>query len=177
MGMESFAGNFEKNAENLRPNRTANFERAFQNSYNMERTQPRHLHTINEGLAGQEVNGVPFLKRKFTLNGEKVEGVFPLFRSEVDVGLPKRLYTASDDEQMRYCSRKLAERIERNPELEEKFTPRQLEQIKSGAPRISGLTWHHHETPGRMQLVDAYDHNAARHTGGRSLWGGGSESR
>ena len=57
------------------------------------------------------------------------------------------------------------------------FTPRQLEQIRNGEPRISGKTWHHNEVPGKMQLVDSDEHDICRHTGGRSIWGGGSEYR
>lgn len=56
-------------------------------------------------------------------------------------------------------------------------TPRQLEQIKNGEPRISGLTWHHNEVLGEMQLVNAEEHGICRHTGGRSIWGGGSDCR
>ena len=177
MSLESFASNLEKTAENLRAKQAANFEKAFQSNSSIEGTKPRHIPTINEGMAGKSVNGVKFARRVFTLNGEKVEGVFPVFKSEFNVKFPENLYKASDNEQMRYCTKKLAERIERNPEFAKKFTPRQLEQIKNGEPRISGLTWHHSEIPGKMQLVDANDHSTARHTGGRSIWGGGSESR
>ncbi len=175
MGLERFVSNFEKTAENTKVNLAANFEKAFQN--NIERDNIRHIPTINEGMEGKTVNGVKFAKRVFTLNGEKVEGVFPVFKSEFECKLPENMYTASDNEQMKYCTKKLAEKIERDPEFAKKFTPRQLEQIRNGEPRISGLTWHHNEVPGKMQLVNAEDHSAARHTGGRSIWGGGSESR
>lgn len=177
MGIESFVSDLENVAEKMRANQAANFEKAFQsNSFN-EGTKPRHIPTINEGLAGKSVNGISFARRVFGLNGEKVEGVFPVFKSEFNVKLPENLHRASDNEQMRYCTKKLAERIERDPAFGKKFSPRQLEQIRNGEPRISGLTWHHSEICGKMQLVDANDHNAARHTGGRSIWGGGSESR
>lgn len=175
MGLERFVSNFEKTAENTKVNLAANFEKAFQN--NIERDNIRHIPTINEGMEGKTVNGVKFAKRVFTLNGEKVEGVFPVFKSEFECKLPENMYTASDNEQMKYCTKKLAEKIERDSEFAKKFTPRQLEQIRNGEPRISGLTWHHNEVPGKMQLVNAEDHSAARHTGGRSIWGGGSESR
>lgn len=175
MGLERFVSNFEKTAENTKVNLAANFEKAFQN--NIERDNIRHIPTINEGMEGKTVNGVKFAKRVFTLNGEKVEGVFPVFKSEFECKLPENMYTASDNEQMKYCTKKLAEKIERDPEFAKKFTPRQLEQIRNGEPRISCLTWHHNEVPGKMQLVNAEDHSAARHTGGRSIWGGGSESR
>lgn len=177
MGLESFIGNLEKTVEKLKANQVVNFEKTFQSSNSIEGTKPKHINTINEGMCGKSINDIKFAKKVFNLNGEKVEGVFPVFKSEFTVKLPENLYKASDNEQMKYCTKKLAERIERDPEFAKKFTPRQLEQIRNGEPRISGLTWHHNEVPGKMELVNANDHSAARHTGGRSIWGGGSESR
>lgn len=151
---------------------------AFENTNN-EVKPPRHIPTINEGLVGKTYPGtnVEYRKRTFKLNGERVEGVFPVFNSKFDTSLPMNLRTASDMEQFRYCTQQLAKRIEMNPEIATRFTPRQLEQIKNGEPRISGLIWHHNEIPGKMQLVDANEHNICRHTGGRSIWGGGSNYR
>lgn len=140
---------------------------------------PRHISTINEGLEGQTYPGtnVEYRRHTFTVNGEKVEGVFPRFESKFDTTLPKDLLNASDTEQFKYCTEKLAKRIETDPDFAAQFTPRQIEQIKNGEPRISGLTWHHNEVPGRMQLVNADVHNTCRHTGGRSIWGGGADCR
>lgn len=141
--------------------------------------EPRHIKTINEELAGKTYPGtdIPYRKHVFRLDGEKVEGIFPVFNSKFDTVLPKDLRNASDTEQFKYCTEKLKQRIERDPEFAKQFTPRQLEQIKAGEPRISGLTWHHNEVPGKMQLVNAADHEKCRHTGGRSIWGGGSDCR
>lgn len=151
----------------------------FEGGKNKEVQSPRHISTINEGLSGQKHPdaNVEYRKRTFSLDGEKVEGTFPVFESKADVHLPKDLQKSSDTEQFKYCTDKLAQRIKNNPELAKQFTPRQLEQIKDGAPRISGLTWHHHEIPGKMQLVDANAHSICRHSGGRSIWGGGSDCR
>lgn len=33
-----------------------------------------------------------------------------------------------------------------------------------------GYTWHHHQTTGRMQLVETKVHSQTGHTGGFSLW-------
>lgn len=139
----------------------------------------RHISTINEGLEGQTYPGtnVEYRRRIFTVNDEKVEGVFPRFESKFDTDLPKNLLNASDTEQFKYCTQKLAKRIETDPDFASQFTPRQIEQIKNNEPRISGLTWHHNEVPGRMQLVNADVHNTCRHTGGRSIWGGGADCR
>ena len=37
--------------------------------------------------------------------------------------------------------------------------------------------WHHSEQPGVLQLVDKDLHDKSGHTGGRNLWGGGTEHR
>ena len=136
-----------------------NTAKAFEESKN-EVKPPRHITTINEGLAGQIYPGtnVEYKKRSFMLNGERIEGVFPQFDSKFETRLPQNLWNASDTEQFRFCTR-------------------QLEQIKNGEPRISGLTWHHNEISGKMQLVSADEHSMCRHTGGRSIWGGGSDCR
>lgn len=141
--------------------------------------EPRHIKTINEDLAGKTYAGtdVKYGKHTFRLEGEKVEGVFPVFESKFDTRLPKSLWKASDNEQFKYCTEKLKQRIEQDPGFASQFTPRQIEQIKAGAPRISGLTWHHNEIPGKMQLVNASTHDTCRHTGGKSIWGGGSGCR
>lgn len=159
-------------------NEVCNKIKAFENN-NKEVKLPRHINTINEGFSGQKYPGtnVEYRKHTFMLDGEKVEGVFPVFDSKFDTCLPKDLRNASDTEQFKYCTQQLAKRIENDPELAKQFTPRQLAQIKNSEPRISGLTWHHNEIPGKMQLVDATEHNTCRHTGGRSIWGGGSDCR
>lgn len=159
-------------------NEISNKIKAFENKHK-EVKLPRHITTINEGLAGQKYPGtnVEYRKHTFILDGEKVEGVFPVFDSKLDTHLPRDLRNASDTEQFKYCTQQLAKKIEDNPELAKQFTARQLEQIKNVEPRISGLTWHHNEISGKIQLVDAIEHNTCRHTGGRSLWGGGSDCR
>lgn len=155
-----------------------NATKAFENA-GKEVNGPRHLSTINEGLSGQTYPGtnVEYRKHAFMLDGEKVEGVFPKFDSKFETMLPKDLRDASDTEQFKYCTQKLAKQLEKDPGLEKQFSSRQLEQIKNCEPRISGLTWHHNEIPGKMQLVEADDHNVCRHTGGRNVWGGGSDCR
>jgi len=155
-------------------NRTQGFENT-----KKDVNEPRHIKTNNEHLEGKNhpETGVPFRKHVFRLDGEKVEGVFPVFQSKFDTLLPKDLRNASDNEQFKYCTEKLKQRIERDPGFAKEFTPRQLEQIKSGSPVISGLTWHHNEIPGKMQLVNTEEHAKTGHTGGRSIWGGGQDCR
>lgn len=135
---------------------------------------------INSHLAGQNhpESGVPYVHRSFSINGQQISGGFPVFDGKFDATLPDNMLAASDDAQFKECTAQLAAAIESNPSLAQNFTPRQLTQIRDGAPRISGLTWHHREyPPGSMQLVNSEAHATSRHTGGRSLWGGGRDCR
>ena len=59
---------------------------------------------------------------------------------------------------------------------DEEFTPEELADIEDGYTP-EGYTWHHNEEIGKMQLVDTDIHSQTRHTGGRNIWGGGTENR
>lgn len=150
--------------------------KAFENAKN-DVKGPERIKTINQDKEGTVYNGIPYEKKVFRIEGKRVEGVFPKFDSKFDTNLPKKMWHSSDAEQFKYCSNSLKNALEHDPSLAKGFTLRQLEQIKNGSPRISGKTWHHNETPGKMQLVDSDKHEIGRHTGGRSIWGGGSEYR
>lgn len=141
--------------------------------------ETNRISTINEALEGKKhpETGIKYEKQEFNFRGEKLEGVFPKFDSYFDTRLPKNMWNASDAEQFKYCTQKLNRKIENDPGFSQKFDSRQLEQIKDGAPKISGLTWHHNERPGTMQLVSSEVHEKSGHTGGRNIWGGGTECR
>ena len=135
-------------------------------------------HTINEQYEGQKHpdTGVEYKREVVTLpDGTEVEGVFPEFPPEYETTLDKNEngnYEGSRPENEKECYRKLKEAVEKDPELREKFTEEQLEQIANGETP-DGYTWHHHQEPGRMQLVDSKTHGETRHTGGYSIWGSG----
>jgi len=136
--------------------------------------------TINERYEGGEhpETKVPFERQRVTLpSGEVKEGVFPVFESEFDAQLSDALLEASDKEQANESNKQLKDWVKNNPEeAKEKFTEEQLEDInKSRTPE--GYTWHHNEEPGKMQLVDSETHAKTGHTGGKSIWGGGSDNR
>lgn len=120
---------------------------------------------------------VPF-KEKTVENaqGEQVTGVFPEFESTFDALLPEEMYQSSDKVQFDECNKQLKEAVENNSELKEKFSDEQLEQIEN-RDTPDGYTWHHHEESGKMQLVDTETHSKTGHTGGKAIWGGGSENR
>jgi len=60
--------------------------------------------------------------------------------------------------------------VQKDPELRRRFTERQIQQLKAGLTP-GGYTWHHHQTPGKMQLVDKNVHFKIGHTGGGEIWG------
>ena len=132
-----------------------------------------HYKTKCSDLDGKTYkNGVPFRSRIIEINGRKVEGVFPEFKSAFDTYLTKENFTKKT--YAKECNAHLKESIAKDPKLRSKFTKEQLKEIKEGkAP--SGYVWHHNEEPGKMQLVKEEDHNiavgGAPHTGGSSLWG------
>ena len=133
---------------------------------------------INQKYEGMEhpVTGVPFERQTIEHEGKKIEGVFPKFEATAEVRLPGESYLESDAKQFNICNADLKQQIEHNPELKNKFDSKQLEQIEYGRTP-SGYTWHHHQEPGRMQLISTDVHDKTAHTGGRSIWGGGSSYR
>lgn len=144
---------------------------------------PRYVITRNETLENDlhPITGVGFERKIIELpDGEKIEGVFPKFESIFDAKIPENLYLQPDKVQFKECNRQLSQELEKNSELKKKFSEEQLEQIRDGvydgtAP--DGYVWHHDAVAGRLQLVDFETHSRTGHTGGRSLWGGGSTNR
>ncbi len=134
-------------------------------------TKNQHL----EGTLHPETD-VPFESKWVETREGYKEGVFPDFSASYETQLPENLHEASDYEQATYCNEQLGQASENGNLNTEQFTDRQLEQIRNG-DKPEGYTWHHHEDLGRMQLVPSDIHEKTGHTGGRSLWGGGSEAR
>ncbi len=135
-----------------------------------------HYRTDREDLEGKtSETGVPYERKRVTINGIEIDGVFPVFNSRFDVQLPEDLEKSSNAKQFKECNRQLKEAIENNPELRSQFDEEQLQDIADGdTPR--GYVWHHNEEKGKMQLVKTEDHDrtqgGAAHTGGRALWAG-----
>ena len=139
----------------------------------------RTICTRKEGLEGQNhpETGVPYERKVVkTDTGEEVEGVFPQFESKMDVQLPEELEQASDNKQFAECNRQLKEKCDNDPEFRKQFTDDQLDDINNGQTP-EGYTWHHSEEKGKMQLVKSDIHMKTGHTGGRSIWGGGTVNR
>lgn len=100
---------------------------------------------------------------------------FPIFKGDdvkFSLKLEKDFYVMKDTDQFRECTKLVKEAIEKGEISKELFTKKQLAQINDGLPRIDGLIWHHHQIPGKMQLVIKEVHSV-NHLGGNRLWGGG----
>lgn len=124
---------------------------------------------LNEPAEGE----AKYTSKVVEVGGYLIEIVMPEFDGLFEVTVPENMYTADDYSMFKYCTELLNEAIMQNPELAQQFTDKQLEQIKSGSARISGLTWHHAAECGKMQLVPTSVHEGNRHTGGKAIWGGG----
>ena len=137
-----------------------------------------YLPCRNESLAGDvhPITGVPFVKKIVENNGKHVEVVVPVFESKKDVILPEQLLKSTDKEQFDYCNKQLKNAIEETPQLCKQFDKEQIQQIREG-DTPDGYVWHHNEETGKMQLVDFETHQRTGHTGGKSIWGGGSDYR
>lgn len=136
------------------------------------------LRCRNSELAGKRhpETDVPFVKKIIEYGNRLLEGVFPEFPSKFDAQLPEDSLKASDQKQFQICNDQLKEAVEKNPELRAQFDEDQLEQIENG-DTPDGYTWHHDAEVGKMQLVDTELHQKTGHTGGRVIWGGGTEYR
>ena len=133
---------------------------------------------INKDLAekNRPETDVPFEERTVTLGGKESKVVVPKFESNFDAQLTDDLIKSTDANQFTECNAQLRDAIKKDPQLKNKFTVEQLEDIELG-DIPDGFTWHHNEEVGKMQLVDTVTHNKTGHTGGRNIWGGGSDAR
>ncbi|QXE00909.1 HNH endonuclease [Terribacillus sp. DMT04] len=94
---------------------------------------------------------------------------FPKFPSKFNTTLPTSLIKSSNSSQFRAANAALKKQIGKDS-VKKKFSMRQVNDIKNGlTPR--GMTWHHHQNTGKLQLVDTAKHKATGHTGGKSIWG------
>jgi len=165
----------------------------YKNRY--DRTPKNHGEWVNEdGSPGQRgeskfVPDDPDVQKTLQDNG--VDGInyndcYPDMSpvSKFDAYLDPEDYLKSDRDQFQMCNDSLADAVLpdpdtgeiENPELAAQFTPDQLADIEAG-DTPDGYTWHHDVDSGHMQLVPTDVHQACRHAGGRSVWGGGADYR
>ncbi|WP_342433397.1 HNH endonuclease [Neobacillus sp. FSL H8-0543] len=143
--------------------------------------EAEEMNTRNVDLSGYDhpVTGVAFVENTVELpNGDLLEGTFPVFDSEFSVVLAEDLYLESDSVQFNVANETLYQAIQESGGLARELGLSQDDvQALLNSRTPEGFTWHHHEQPGVLQLVDEETHDQTGHTGGRSIWGGGSDYR
>ena len=139
------------------------------------------IETINDDLTGTEhaETGVPFENKTIEIpNSEPIEGAFPVFDSHFEITLEEDMYLESDAAQFNVANDTLYQAIQSDPNLTQDLGLSQADvQALANGDTPEGYTWHHNEEPGVLQLVDQETHAQTGHTGGREIWGGGSEHR
>lgn len=143
--------------------------------------EAEELETRNMDLAGDthDSTNVPFEKNIVESDtGKPVEGVFPVFDPAFEMELPSDVLQETDTIHIGIANMELHEAIMNNPNLadELELSAKDVDNLYSSVTP-DGYHWHHHEEIGRMQLVDENIHQETGHTGGRNVWGGGTEAR
>ena len=136
--------------------------------------------SINDHHEGTShpITGVPFERTEIQYAGETISGVYPVFESDFTAQLQTSEYTLSDVAHENIANLQLYEAIQQNPSLQYDLglTDAEVNSLQSNVTP-EGYTWHHHEQPGQIQLVESSVHDQTGHTGGRHIWGGSTEAR
>lgn len=136
------------------------------------------LKTNNSVRDGGRYHGTIFQRDTVMIGDIRVEGVFPHFDAlfEPEITMPESLWMGKGNNReahFAWCRHQLKEAVLKNPALAARFTAQERKLIME-EKKLPGYTWHHHQQPGRMQLVSSKKHNAAmhgvNHTGGNALW-------
>lgn len=138
---------------------------------NPEGSPLEQYENVNIKTRSSRAPTVEYHEDSVLVDGIRINGSFPEFKSQHDVQLPNELRFESVYKQEKYCNASLKNEVMENPEkYADVFTEKQLEQIANGE-RPEGYTWNHHQQVGKMQLVDYNEHKANSHMGW-ALWGG-----
>lgn len=137
------------------------------------------LRTNNSIKDMETYNGVWFQRDTITIGEVRVEGIFPKFNAvyEPEITLPEELWKGRGNGynvHFAWCRSMLKAAVESDLALAARFSAEERSLIEKEKP-LPGYTWHHHQQPGKMQLVRSDEHSAGmhgvNHTGGNSLWG------
>ncbi|MEC1261440.1 T7SS effector LXG polymorphic toxin [Bacillus swezeyi] len=97
---------------------------------------------------------------------------FPIFESKYTTKLDESDFKKSRDQHFNKLNKELYKEIEANPSIIKKLdlSEDDLLDLRDGITPEK-YTWHHHQTPGKMELVDREIHSKTGHTGGYKIWG------
>lgn len=147
----------------------------------VENIDAEELETRNDHLNGYEhpETGVQFVEKTIEIqDGQVIEGIFPVFDSSFNVVITEKLFLESDNVHFGVANDTLYNAISNDPNISSELGLSQFDvQALENGQTPEGFTWHHNEEPGILQLVDDETHAQTAHTGGRAIWGGGSQYR
>jgi hypothetical protein len=135
-------------------------------------TEDDAIRVMNKKLANQTVT-----KDGYTIRYDK--NGFPEFTSKFDTQIPDDDLINTREKHFEIANKALGDQLRADPDLAQKMglTDQQRDFILEDPPNDEsppGLTWHHNQDVGKMQLVDRDIHGTFRHTGGKAIWGGGN---
>ncbi|MCC8375994.1 hypothetical protein CKY10_22590 [Photorhabdus sp. HUG-39] len=101
-------------------------------------------------------------------------------------------YQLSDGQHFKRGNQSVYERMQRDPAFRREMQTKYPGVVEHVQPNSKGnfrgtspknMTWHHENQPGKLSLVDRYDHKSYHKiyhpdgSGGRDKWGGGNKCR
>lgn len=136
------------------------------------------IQSVNELYEGKlhPVTGVAFERTELLIGEQTISDVFPVFDAAFTARLKPEEYLLTDTEHDAIANEQLLQAIEQDAAVGQfiNLTDEDIAGLQEGQTP-AGYTWHHHEQPGVLQLVNAQIHAQTEHVGGRVLWGGGLE--
>ncbi|MDQ0860820.1 T7SS effector LXG polymorphic toxin [Bacillus sp. V2I10] len=122
--------------------------------------------TINLRMGHMKNDVHPITKVPYDKDG------FPIFEVKYTLYLDKKDFKKDRTPQFKILNKQLYNQVTNDPNLikELKLDEDDLIDLKAGKTPEK-YTWHHHQKPGRMELVDSEIHSKTGHTGGQKIWG------
>lgn len=124
----------------------------------------RYWPRLNLGLPNKAGRKHSVTKVKFDEKG------FPKFKSYYTVKLQKEDHHKTREQHFYIANKILYKNICSDSRLRKKFSKREIKVLSQGKTP-SKYTWHHHQDPGVLQLVEYKIHSKTKHDGGYSIWG------
>ncbi|KXI47089.1 HNH endonuclease [Bacillus cereus group sp. Bc010] len=87
---------------------------------------------------------------------------------KINIYCSLKIWKESNYRQFKYLNEEAAKQLVKN--RQKIFFASDIKRMQKGDNPVDH-TWHHHQTPGLMQLVNTVVHRQTGHTGGRALWG------
>lgn len=138
------------------------------------------IQSINELYEGtvHPVTGVAFERTELLVGEQTISDVFPVFEAAFTAHLEPTQYELPDAEHYAIANAQLYDAIKQDGAIGDiiGLSAEDKAALKDGQTP-AGYTWHHHEQPGTLQLVNAQIHAQTEHIGGRVIWGGGLQNQ